>query len=94
MRYALVYVTITFIVLLLLNFYCSEVSQTLFNKSKETSMIEKCQLAADEIAGLEVINSSTVAGAVNEMASLKVARLVITDQSSRVLYDNLNTEPA
>lgn len=86
------YVIITFLVLLLLNIYCSEISQTLFNKSKETSMIEKCQLAADEIAGLEVINASTVAGAVNEMVSLKVTRLIITDRSSFVLYDSLNPE--
>ena len=56
-------------------------------------MIEKCQLAADEIASLEVINPSTVAGAVQEMVSLKVTRLVITDQSALVLYDSLNAEP-
>ena len=93
LRYALVYVIITFLVLLLLNIYCSDISQTLFNKSKETSMIEKCQLAADEIAALEVINPSTVANAVNEMVSLKVTRLIITDRSARVLYDSLNTEP-
>jgi len=86
-------VIITFLVLLLLNIYCSEISQTLFNKSKETAMIEKCQLAADEIASLEVINPSTVAGAVKEMISLKVTRLIITDRSSLVLYDSLNAEP-
>lgn len=89
----MVYVAITSVVLLLLNIYCSEISQTLFNKSKETSMIEKCQLAADEIASLEVINPSTVAGAAEEMVSLKVARLIITDQSAMVLYDSLNAEP-
>ena len=89
----MVYVAITSVVLLLLNIYCSEISQTLFNKSKETSMIEKCQLAADEIAGLEVINHSTVAGAAEEMVSLKVTRLIITDQSAMVLYDSLNAEP-
>ena len=93
LRYALVYVVITFLVLLLLNLYCSEISQTLFNKSKETAMIEKCQLASDEIAGLEVINTSTVANAVKEMVSLKVSRLIVTDQSARVLYDSLNAEP-
>ena len=84
---------ITFLVLLLLNLYCSEISQTLFNKSKETAMIEKCQLASDEIAGLEVINASTVANAVKEMVSLKVSRLIVTDQSARVLYDSLKAEP-
>ena len=57
-------------------------------------MIEKCQLAADEIAALEVINSTTVAGAVQEMVSLKATRLIITDQSAQVLYDSLNPEPA
>ncbi|MBR4289064.1 MAG: HAMP domain-containing histidine kinase [Oscillospiraceae bacterium] len=84
---------ITFVVLLLLNIYCSDISQTLFNKSKETSMIEKCQLAADEISSLEVLNASTVAGAVEEMVSLKVTRLIITDQSAMVLYDSVNAEP-
>lgn len=56
-------------------------------------MIEKCQLAADEIASLEVINPSTVAGAVEEMVSLKATRLIITDQTANVLYDSLNPEP-
>ena len=93
LRYALVYVVITFAVLLVLNLFCSEISQELFNKSKETSMIEKCQLAADEIAALEVINPSTVAGAVKEMVSLKVTRLIITDHTALVLYDSLNPEP-
>ena len=93
LRYALVYVVITFVVLLILNLFCSEISQELFNKSKETSMIEKCQLAADEIAALEVINPSTVAGAVKEMVSLKVTRLIITDHTALVLYDSLTPEP-
>ena len=84
---------ITFVVLLFLNIYCSDISQTLFNKSKETSMIEKCQLAADEIASLEVINTSTVSGAVDDMVSLKVTRLIITDHAAKVLYDSLNAEP-
>ena len=56
-------------------------------------MIEKCQLAADEIASLEVINMSTVSGAVEEMVSLKVTRLIITDHAAKVLYDSLNAEP-
>jgi signal transduction histidine kinase len=81
-------------VLLVLNIYCSEISQELFYKSKETSMIEKCQLAADEIADLEIVNVSTVAAAVEQMVSLKVTRLIITDHTAQVLYDSLNSEPA
>ena len=60
LRYAITYVVITSIALLILNFFCSRVSQDLFYKGKEASMIEKCQLAADEISKLEVINASTV----------------------------------
>ena len=87
-QYAMTYVVITFVVLLLLNIYCSNISQSLFNKSKESSMIEKCQLAADEIATLEVLNASTVSGIVNQMESLKSSRMVVTDQSGNTLYDS------
>ena len=93
LRYALVYVVITFAVLIILNIYCSEISQKLFYKSTETSMVEKCQLAADEIAKLEVINTSTVAATVEQMVSLKATRLIITDHTALVLYDSLNPEP-
>ncbi len=87
-RYGMTYVVITFVVLLILNIYCSGISQRLFYQSKETSMIEKCQLASDEIATLEVLNPSTVAGIVSQMESLKITRLLVTDQSGMALYDS------
>ena len=85
------YVVITFVVLLILNIYCSSVSQMLFYQSKETSMIEKCQLASDEIATAEVLNPSTVSGIVNQIESLKVSRMIVTDQSGVALYDSHQT---
>ena len=84
------YVVITFVVLLFLNFYCAHASQRLFYLSKETSMIEKCQLASDEISNLEVVNSATITGIVNQMDSLKSTRLLVTDQTGLVLYDSRN----
>ena len=54
------YVVVTLVVLFFLNIYCSGVSHKLFYQSKESSMIEKCLLASDEISTLEVLNSSTV----------------------------------
>ena len=51
-------------------------------------MIEKCLLASDEISTLEVLNSSTVTGIVNQLESLKVTRLVVTDHSGAALYDS------
>lgn len=87
-HYAMTYVVVTFIVLLILNIYCSSVSQMVFYQSKEASMIEKCQLASDEIATAEVLNSSTVSGIVSQMESLKVSRMIVTDQSGLALYDS------
>ena len=51
-RYAMTYVVITLVVLIFLNIYCSGVSHKLFYQSKESSMIEKCLLASDEISTL------------------------------------------
>ena len=88
LRYALTYVVITSVVLLILNVFCSKTSQNLFYQSKETSMIEKCLLASDEISKLEIINTSTVESAVSQMGSLKVTRLIITDRAGTALYDS------
>lgn len=85
------YVVITFVVLLILNIYCSSVSQMVFYQSKEASMIEKCQLASDEIATAEVLNPSTVGGIVSQMESLKVSRMIVTDQCGLTLYDSQQT---
>ena len=54
-------------------------------------MIEKCQLASDEISNLEVLNNSTITGIINQMESLKVTRLLVTDQTGLVLYDSLES---
>ena len=51
-------------------------------------MIEKCLLVADEIAGLDVLNNNSVTGTVGQMESLKVTRLLVTDQTGKVLYDS------
>ena len=82
------YVVITAVVLVILNFFCSRLSQRLFYESKEASMIEKCQLAADELAALDVWNPATVSGVVGQMESLKVSRLIITDRTGLGIYDS------
>lgn len=82
------YVVITFVVLLILNIYCSQTCQELFYESKKTSMVEKCLLASDEIGKLEVLNPTTVAQAVSQMESLKVTRLIVTDTSGSALFDS------
>ena len=51
------YVVITFVVLVILNIYCSITCQQLFYQSKRESMIEKCLLVSDEIATLDVLKN-------------------------------------
>ena len=89
-RYAMTYVVITFVVLVILNIYCSITCQNLFYQSKREAIIEKCLLVSDEIATLDVLNNTSIAIVVGQMESLKVSRLIVTDQSSRVLYDSSN----
>jgi len=91
-RYALVYVVITFLVLLFLNIYCSKTSQELFYRSKENAMIERCQMAASDIADAQVFNKDTVAAAVSQMGSLRVTRMVVTDTAGKIIYDTETTE--
>ena len=90
-HYAMTYVVITFVVLLILNIYCSNVSQMVFYQSKEASMIEKCHIASDEISAAEVLNPSTVSSIVSQIESLKVTRMLVTDQRGLVLYDSQQT---
>lgn len=54
-------------------------------------MIEKCLLASDEIAKLEVVNPTTVSGCITQIDSLKVTRLIVTDAAGSVLYDSVGT---
>ena len=87
-RYAMTYVIITLIVLIILNIYCSITCQQLFYQSKKEAMIEKCLLVSDEIATLDVLNNTSIASIVGQMESLKVTRLIVTDQSAKILYDS------
>ncbi len=82
------YVVITFVVLLILNVYCSITCQQLFYQTKKASMTEKCLLASDEIATLDVLNNTTVSGIIEQIESLKVTRLIVTDQTGNALYDS------
>jgi len=87
-KYAVTYVVITAVVLLFLNIYTSNLTQKLFYQSKQSAMTEKCLLASDEIAKLEVINASTVSALVDQLESLTVTRMIVTDQNGLVIYDS------
>ena len=82
------YVAITFVVLLFLNVYCSQVSMRLFYSNKEASMLEKAQLTANEIGDLDVLNASIIEETVDHITSLSYTRLVVTDSNGQIIYDS------
>ena len=85
------YVVITCFVLLFLNIYCSEASHQLFYQSKESSMTDKCLLASDEIAQLEVLNAQGIGEVLKQLGSISTTRTVVTDPYGLAIYDSLNT---
>jgi len=85
------YVIITFFVLLFLNLYSSEISQALFYRSKETSMIEMCNLAASEISDIDVLNPYTIQEAVTQIENRTDAALIVTNNAGQVIYESFVT---
>jgi hypothetical protein len=91
LRYSMLYVCITFVVLLFLNFYCSKITQQMIRQGKESIMMEKALFTASEIAGNDVVNTTTVRTTITGMDSLLVTRLTVTDHAGKILYDT--TDP-
>ena len=91
-HYAMTYVAITAVVLVMLNLICTRLSQRLFYENKESAMIEKCQLASDELSTLDVWNNTTVSGVLSQLESLRASRLIVTDQTGLCIYDSTGAE--
>lgn len=82
------YVVITFLVLLFLNVYCSEISMKLFYSNKESAMLEKAQLTANEIGNLDVLNPTAIEETIDRIGSLSFTRLLVTDANGKIIYDS------
>ena len=95
------YVIITFFVLLFLNIYCANMNQELFYQSKKDAMLEKCQLAADEVSQLDVLNSGSISNALDTILhqntslewtdSIKTTRILVVDTAGQTIYDSTET---
>jgi len=87
MRYSMLYVCITFAVLLFLNLYCSKITQQMIRQGKESSLMEKALFAASEISGNDAVNASSVRTTITGIDGLLVTRLTVTDHAGKILYD-------
>ncbi len=95
------YVLITFFVLLFLNIYCSSASNELFYQNKKTAMLEKCQLAADEISQLDILNTQSIGEVLETLRSrsdpsdpadtIKTSRIIVADPVGHVIFDSTET---
>lgn len=56
-------------------------------------MLEMCQLAASGISSLEILNTSTAEEAVSNLKDMTYARLLITDQNGKIIYDSASETP-
>ena len=90
------YVLITFFVLLFLNIYCFNASSELFYQNKKTAMLDKCQLAAEEISQLDVMNKDAISQVFDTLntqddtaeAGLKMTRIIVVDNMGHAIYDS------
>ena len=86
-RYAVIYVLLTFFALLFLNIYCSETSRQVFYRSKHTAMLDKVLLVSTAVGEQQILNADTAGAAVEALDNLKAARVLITDDTGRIVYD-------
>ena len=88
LRYAAVYIALTLVVMLILNIYCSNTSQQIFYQSKHAAMMDKILHVSATLGEQEVLNEDTARSAMETLGNLKTARLVVTDDTGRMLYDS------
>ncbi len=94
LRYCAFYVGITFLVLLFLNLYCSDICITLFHRSKHTAILEKALLVSQAVGEEEILNSDTARDALENLDNLKYTRLIITDFAGLPVYDSMPQDVA
>ena len=88
------YVAITFIVLLFLNIYVSQVSLKFFYEGKETAMLDKAQLTAHEIGKLDLLTAPAIEEILSRTSNLTFTRVLVTDARAMVLYVSVGAQSA
>ena len=88
LQYGLTYAVITFVVLLLLNIYCTQTTQQIFSKSKESTMLDRCRTASLALSELDVLNSEQIGIVLAKNESLLTSRVIVTDEAGYLIYDS------
>lgn len=88
LRYAIAYISITAVVLFLLNLYVSATIRNMLFNSQHESLEEKSQLLSTALLQLDDFSSAKVETAINSLDELRITRTVVTDSSATALYDS------
>ena len=93
-KFGLSYILIIAAVLLLLNTYPLRVSQDLVFRSKETTLESSVSVMVYSLAGLDHLTEENVAQAMAVVEETGMSRILVTDDTGRVLYDTRETGSA
>ncbi len=92
MKYAMSYLVLFAVVLLLLNTYPVLASQDLLFASKRDSLKSQAAVMASALMELESLSADQVARVMNMLDSMGLQRILVTDPSGLILYDSLETK--
>ncbi len=87
-KYALSYLVIFAVVLVLLNTYPVLASQDLLFASKRDSLKSQTAVMASALMELESLSSDQVARVMNMLDSMGLSRILVTDPAGLILYDS------
>ena len=88
MKYAMSYLVIFAVVLVLLNTYPVMASQELLFTSKRDSLKSQAAVMASALMELESLSADQVVRVMNMLDNMGLTRILVTDPSGLVLYDS------
>ena len=88
-KYALSYLALLAVVLVLLNTYPLIASQNLLISSKEDSLRSQIAVMSSALMELETLSADQVARVMNMLDNMGLERILVTDPSGLILYDSL-----
>ena len=89
-KFALTYIVVIAAVVILLNTYPVLASRNMVFQSKQAALLNQASTLASPLAGLgtDTLSEENVRSVVEQMGSIGVTRLMVTDPAGRVLYDS------
>ena len=88
-KYALSYLVIFAVVLVLLNTYPLIASQDLLFRSKQDALKSQAAVMASALMELETLSSDQVVRVMNMLDNMSLTRILVTDPAGLILYDSL-----